>query len=84
MQVITNLGIEHNVGATATALNGASLFRVYNSSGSDASMLLVDGSANTLACMTIKDGDTVFVSKNPSDLVKFDKTVKVVSVGYSH
>ena len=45
---------------------------------------LVDGDGNTLASMTIKNGDTVFVSKNPSDLVKFDKTVKVVSVGYSH
>ena len=82
MRILKLLGSEGNL-TSANALSLAKLVRVYNSGASDLLVTQKAAGGTTLATVTVKTKDTVFIRKSATDTLEGGAALKVVSVAFT-
>ena len=82
MRLLRLLGSEGDL-TSANALTLAKLVRVYNSGNSDLVVTQKAAGGSTLATVTVKSKDIVFIAKAGTDTLEGGAALKAVSVAFA-
>ena len=82
MRIVSLNASETNL-TSASNVAFAKLVRVYNSGGSDLLITQKNAGGNTLATVTLKTKDVMFIRKDARDTLQGGAALKVVSIDFS-